>query len=124
MRNQAGITERFPAGMDEVIFSNVTKPECGDGCGPGRGRVPAREYACIFLEKVTDNKEFSREKNKRNRSIFLKKRVVEKMIAINLKFKKIPGSSTIFPKEKTGRCTSGQKKELREQTRNFKSSLR
>jgi len=35
MRNRAGITQRCPAGMDEVIFSNVTKTRSGWGWGLG-----------------------------------------------------------------------------------------
>jgi hypothetical protein len=56
------LLKRSPTGTDEVAYINGMKPECGRGCGLGRGRVPAWEYACIFPGIVRDNKEFSREK--------------------------------------------------------------
>ena len=85
MRNRAGITERSPAGMDEVIYSNVTKPEYRRVRGLGRGRVPARGYAGILPENARDNQEFSREQTKRDHSDFKKKSVPGKKIATFLK---------------------------------------
>jgi hypothetical protein len=112
MRNRAGITERFPTGTDEVVYSNVTKTECGRGCGLGSGRVPVGGYACLFSGNVSDKEEFSGAK-KFNRDLS------EKIL------KKSPGCSIILCEEKN---RSGhfrpKKNKIQEFNRRFRFLLR
>jgi hypothetical protein len=111
--------------MDEVIYSKVTKTESRWGCGLGRGRVPAGGCVDIRPWDARDNQEFSGEKNK-TRSFEFKKKCARKKnrdLSENLK-KKVPAPQQFPQKKKPAAAHPAKKKELREQTRNFKFSLR
>jgi hypothetical protein len=68
---RAGIIGQSPAGIDEVMFSDVIWAENGRGWCFGTWVVSVGGYTCILPENIRDKEEFYRAENEKRDLILI-----------------------------------------------------